>query len=204
MIQKDLYHAPIPLPKNIKQQRKKGILSSSPGSSQVRRQPSQISVCCVNIIYAPDLGSVKCLGPGLCCSGVDTCVFKGAGVPSQTRPRLKPQWTTSRDSAVMEEACAQVTSAHSGHVATESGIRQSEDIILNHMCNPVSSPTKKKIKIKSPPTDIFTCNCCVFSRKINHHGALLHALILCLCFQDFLSHFFPGDGNILQIASSSH
>jgi hypothetical protein len=118
----------------------------------VRRPPSLISVCCVNIIYVPDLGSVKCLGPGLCCSGTGTCVFKGAGVPSQTRPRLKPQWTASRDSAAMEEACAWTTPAHSGHVATESGIRQSEDIILIHMCNPVSRPTNKN---KSPHRYIY-------------------------------------------------
>ncbi len=70
-----------------------------------------------------DQQSVKCLVPGLYCSGTGACECKGAGVPSQTRA-LGPQGTASRDLAAMEEASAWVTSTYSRRVATESGIHQ--------------------------------------------------------------------------------
>ncbi len=88
-------------------------------------------------IVVPNQGSVNCLNPGLCHSSVGGCVYvRVAGVPNQTRPRLKPQETTNRDSAAIEESCARVNSNHSGRGATESGIQQSGEITQNHMCSP--------------------------------------------------------------------
>ncbi len=81
----------------------------------------------------PNQGSVNGLNPGLCHGSVGVW---GVGVPSQTGPRLKPQETTSRDSAALEESCARVNSTHSGRGASESGIQQSGEITQNHMCSP--------------------------------------------------------------------
>jgi hypothetical protein len=69
-----------------------------------------------------DQGSVNCLDPGLCYSGVVVCVCKGEGHPKPDPALLVPQGTVSRDSAAMEGACDWATSTPTGCVATESGI----------------------------------------------------------------------------------
>jgi hypothetical protein len=74
---------------------------------------------------------------------VGMCV-RGAGVPSQAWPCLKPQETFGRDSAAMEEACAKITSTHSECGTIESaGIQQSENIVLSHLCNPAPASNRE-------------------------------------------------------------
>ncbi len=73
-------------------------------------------------------------------------------------PRLKSQETTSRDSAAMEKACARATSTPTGRDTTESGIRQSDDI-LNHTCDLIPTLLVKETDI---PSGVFLLITCMF------------------------------------------
>jgi hypothetical protein len=65
----------------------------------------------------------------------------------------------------MEEACGSVTSTHSGLCTTESGIGQSEDIVLIYTCNPFPALQVKETELIIPPPlplPVCTYNRCIF------------------------------------------
>jgi hypothetical protein len=55
----------------------------------------------------------------------------------------------------MEEACGSVTSTHSGLCTTESGIGQSEDIVLIYTCNPFPALQVKETELIIPPPFLY-------------------------------------------------
>ncbi len=118
--------------------------------------------------------------------------MKGAANPSRARPHHEPQETVRRDSAAMEELVPEHFSTHLRHGTTEVSIQQSEHIVLDaNMPRPfISYPGNKNVHpppffiISRPP--VCAGNCHISSRKINHRGALLCALILYPHVQDSL------------------
>ncbi len=113
------------------------------------------------------------------------CVWGGLSNPSQALPALCPQKGSSRDPAAMEEACDKSIPTHSRHDEAESGGYQSERIVF------FAQTIYCRVQMTSY-TFTYTvltcvCNSCISSRRINHRGAELHALILCLHKQESLS-----------------
>ncbi len=107
--------------------------------------------------------------------------LSGGEQPKPSPAHLRPQKTSSRNLAAMEETCAKSTpySFEAWHNRvqwlTERIVFVRGQIIILFNWHPIH----------------FTCtvlrcvyNCCISSRRINHCGALLHALILCLRMQD--------------------
>jgi hypothetical protein len=90
----------------------------------------------------------------------------------------------------MVGAYAKATSTHLQRGTTMSGIQESENIVLNLVYNPlflfsfISSPASRKEKpIVFPLFFCVVCHACnsfIFFQEIDHRGALLHELILCL------------------------
>jgi hypothetical protein len=81
-------------------------------------------------VAVPNRRSVKCLDPGLQGIGLGNSVC-GGDVRPKPCPALRPQETSSRDPAAMEETCAKVSPTHSTCDTTEASSQQSENIVLN-------------------------------------------------------------------------
>jgi hypothetical protein len=136
----------------------------------------------VNIVPDGILG--KCLDPGIHVTGLGKNVYVvgggGGGNPSQALPTQCSQKSSNRNPAAMEEVYLSYSSkAWQNRFLLYS--QQSENNILLH-----KQLLLQYIQITSYT---FLCfvqiqKCCISSRRINHLGAQLHALILCLCTQD--------------------
>jgi hypothetical protein len=96
-------------------------------------------------------------------------LYKGQASQARSSTALITPGGISRDSAVMEGMCAWATSTHSGHGATESGMRQSENTVLICSIHP-TSPSNECVKDASPP------------KKKNYLRCGLNASVINVCF----------------------
>jgi hypothetical protein len=97
---------------------------------------------------------------------------------------MSPQETGSRDPAALEEACAKVSSTHMGSTVTPQSpaANRVQSLYLTHVYFVVyhffQETLLSLLDFFTKNSCLHTWNCCISSRKINHRGALLHALIL--------------------------
>ncbi len=114
----------------------------------------------------------------------------------------------------MEATSTWITPTHLGHFyCYRVDIRWSESSTLNcYVRIRTYTIMLQQCELKSPYTEAVvhwcmshTCsrNLYIFScRKINHHGALLHALILCLCLND--APCAPNNIKCIKILKINH
>jgi hypothetical protein len=123
------------------------------------------------------------------------CVKKECPKPKPAQPSREQAVETLQSWSKFVTGGSIVTRDNSGCVPTESGVRQSKNIVLIHYTCALSPDEVKRHSILF----FFLCACsctvwdipalsCTFSfRKKNHYGVLLCVLILCPCLIDSLS-----------------